>query len=159
MKFDTSLLQDLFGSTQPVLLPDGDYLARVIDAQEQVSKSGNEMIKITLEIKQDNSRHIIYDYLLDKFVWKISSFCKATDLMKKFEAGELRDKDCKGKMVKVTVIQKRGELKDKNNPESDRYKDSNAIKSYSKASLLDGMVTIEDYSKKEPDINMDDIPF
>lgn len=56
----------------------GDYVLRIIDAVETVSKnSGAEMIKLTLEVEGHGCR--LYDYLIASAatVWKIDAFRRA----------------------------------------------------------------------------------
>jgi len=52
----------------------GEYEFIVHEAEEQLSKAGNEMIKLTLRIQPQNTT--VFDYLVfsEKNAWKIDSF-------------------------------------------------------------------------------------
>ncbi len=59
----------------------GDYRLRVIEATEDTSKSGNDMIKLKLRIMHDDGAEgpVMYDYLVftDTSYWKIDHFLKS----------------------------------------------------------------------------------
>jgi len=62
------------------LYEDGAYKFVVENAIEKISKSGNEMIEISMRIQDSNKMPInVKDYLLsmDGAIWKLSGFCKA----------------------------------------------------------------------------------
>ena len=61
----------------PRFVPNGDYLVTVIEASETMSKAGDEMIKLKLEV-EGHGVHL-YDYLVatEASFWKIDTFRKA----------------------------------------------------------------------------------
>ncbi len=56
--------------------PAGDYSFEVVNAEEKKSKSGNDMIELTLLVKGSK----VYDNLvfIEKVFWKIDQFLKST---------------------------------------------------------------------------------
>lgn len=58
-------------------VPNGDYLVTVIEASETVSKAGDEMIKLKLEVEEHGVN--LYDYLVatEASFWKIDTFRKS----------------------------------------------------------------------------------
>jgi len=61
----------------PRFVEPGEYLLTVVEASETVSRNGDDMIKLKLEI-EDRGVHL-YDYLVatEKSFWKIDTFLKA----------------------------------------------------------------------------------
>lgn len=61
----------------PRFVESGDYLLTVIEANETVSTSGSEMIKLKLEV-EGHSVHL-FDYLVaaESSFWRIDTFLKA----------------------------------------------------------------------------------
>lgn len=59
----------------------GDYRLRVLEASEDTSKSGNDLIKLKFRVIKDDGTDgpIIYDYLVftDSSFWKINHFLKS----------------------------------------------------------------------------------
>lgn len=159
MKFDSKSV-DLFVSKPVLLLEDGDYIAKVTAAEDQISQAGNEMIKITLEIIHENMKFIILDYLVDKVLFKMKVFCKAANLVDKFDNDELHAIDCLYKQVGVTVGAQAGKLKYPNDPENtDKYKDKNIIKKYYPVKITELSIFEDNTNNKESLFNNDDIPF
>jgi hypothetical protein len=101
MKFEPSATND-----RPVL-PAGIYRATVMKAEEQLSKIGNSMIKLTLDVLDSSGQTVkLFDYLVgsEKATWKIQQFCVSAGLDTKFEAGELAAIDCEGVEVQAQVV-------------------------------------------------------
>ncbi|QYY34577.1 DUF669 domain-containing protein [Ruficoccus sp. ZRK36] len=61
----------------PRFVPNGDYLVTVVEASETLSKAGDDMIKLKLEV-EGHGVHL-YDYLVaaESSFWKIDTFRKA----------------------------------------------------------------------------------
>lgn len=100
------------------LMPGGIYDFEIGTATDEVSKSGNEMIKVDLTVfdAQGNKR-FIFDYLLDAVAFKIKHAAEACGLLDKYEAGLIVAEDFIGKSGKVKIkIQKdkTGQYADKN---------------------------------------------
>ena len=109
------------------LMKPGIYSFRVANATEQISKSGNEMIKLTIEVYDDfGTTFTIFDYLLEAMAHKLNHFCESVGLYSKYQAGEMTSVDCIGKCGYVEIAnQKGGE-----NPTGGTYPDKNAVKDY-----------------------------
>jgi len=109
------------------LMKAGVYSFRVANANEQTSKSGNEMIKLTLEVFDDKGvTHNIFDYLLEAMSSKLYGFCHAANLTQQYQLGQMRDTDCIGKAGYVEITVEKG----KENPQGGFYPDKNQVKSY-----------------------------
>jgi hypothetical protein len=153
MKFVPKTREEL---QQMNLLPDGVYTFEVIESVNTISKtSGNEMIKLTLKVWDHNGvERIITDYLIEAYLFKLLSFCEATNLLEKYNSGILLDTDCYGKIGKVYIVIKKGKPVP-NDPEGKMYPDSNSIKEYIKQDK-----SYESNKKQESDIPFDDeLPF
>lgn len=122
-------------------LQEGEAKYLVINSEECVSKSGNEMLKIKLKITQENngSSHI-YDYLVsaDNCVWKISSFCKSSSNEGIYKEGSLTPEKIKG-WEGLCILKKET---------SEDYGDQIKISHY-----------IEEANKTNEQIKDDDLPF
>lgn len=67
------------------------YGFQVLEAHDQTSKNGNEMIKLKLLVFTDTGRErIMFDYLLDAMAYKVRHAAAATGLLASYEAGELQ---------------------------------------------------------------------
>jgi hypothetical protein len=86
------------------LIEPGIYDFEVIDAEEAISKSGNEMLKLKLKVWDSNGRErILFDYLLESLEWKIGHFAECTGLFDKYQEGVLSANDCIGKSGQCKV--------------------------------------------------------
>jgi hypothetical protein len=108
--------------------PPGDYDFIVAEASEEISKaSGNEMIKLTLHVfNQDGAKRTVFDYLLsnDKGQWKVRHAAEAIGLLEQYEAGFLDINN---------IAERSGRLKLRIKPASGEYTASNAVVDYIKA--------------------------
>lgn len=76
-------------------IPEGDYDFTVRNANATVSKNGNNMIELKLEVKIGSEQPITaYDWLVavTPSLWKIYSFCEA--IGRDFQASELLPEHC-----------------------------------------------------------------
>lgn len=106
------------------LLEPGVYPFEVITASEELSKAGNEMIKVKLNVFGPNDQQAhIFDYLMEKLQYKLRHFCEATGLLQKYEAGTLSEVDCEGKT---------GFVKIKIDPANGSYSAKNSVQDYVK---------------------------
>lgn len=111
------------------LLPEGTYQFVVTKAEDAMSKSNNEMIKLTLKIMDKSGReHTVYDYLLEAMEFKLKHFCDATGLEKEYQSDMLLAKHCEGKSGMVDIIVQKGQP----NPAGGNYADKNSVKDYIK---------------------------
>src|SRR5688572_7178309 len=104
------------------LLPKGIYTAEVIDAEDKVSKSGNDMIKISLRVYHDAGKVLLDDYLLEAIAYKLRHFCVACGILDIYERGELTAADCKGHTVQVKLTIK--------SDDTGQYHDQNSVSDY-----------------------------
>lgn len=62
-------------------VPAGEYTLRVIEAEEDTSKQGNDMLKLKLRVVRDDGRDgpALFDYLVfsENSFWKIDAFLKS----------------------------------------------------------------------------------
>lgn len=153
MKFTPKTREQL---QQMSLMPDGIYPFEVIEAMSTISKSDNEMIKLTLKVWDHNGiERIINDYLLEAYLFKLLSFCESTNLLDKYDSGTVLDTDCYGKTGKVHIIVKKGKPIP-NDPERKNYPDSNSVKEYLKPDKALG----EKSNSSNNDVPFDDeLPF
>ena len=105
------------------LLPKGEYDYQVIEALDQYSKSGNEMINLKLRFFHgENGTRVFRDYLLEAMPGKLKHFCASHDLQSKYDAGTLCAEDCVGLTGRAVV----GIKKDK----TGQYSDANTVFDY-----------------------------
>lgn len=58
----------------------GECEFQIVFAEEKVSKAGNEMIKVVLDVWDSNGKKIkLYDYIVDipTMAWKVKHFCES----------------------------------------------------------------------------------
>ena len=124
------------------LLPDGTYPYEVIEASEGVSKKGNSMVKLKLNVfGRDFSTHI-YDYVSGSFMeHRLRHFCYSCGLENVYGAGAIEPRQCVGRQGYAHVV-----LEEKN----DGFPAKNVIYDYviEEASL--GPVTVPETSTIPP---------
>ena len=105
------------------LWPAGEYSFEIAKAENAVSKSGNEMIKLSLNIVNNEAKSkVVFDYLLEAIEYKLRHCADACGLLVKYETGMLDAMDFEGK----TGVLKLGIQKG-----TDRYpNDKNSISDY-----------------------------
>lgn len=63
---------------------------QVVDAQDQISKSGNDMVKLSLRVWDSEGKEgQIFDYLVASASWKIASFFESIGNPQAYESGEI----------------------------------------------------------------------
>ena len=135
------------------LIPAGTYPFEVVDASDEISKKGHDMIKLKLKIYlEDGRERILFDYLLEALEYKLAHFFEAIGKWEKYESGEFSADDCFGSSGEVKIyIQK-----DKDG----QYGDKSAVQDYI---LTDGQQASKDARKekhaKVEDYIDDDVPF
>lgn len=137
------------------LLPDGEYSFMVTEAQEAVSKSGNNMIKLTHRVfKPDGTFVLVSDYLVlrDDLMYKVSNFCKSVGLKEQYDAGELNTDEIKYKEGVCYIVTQEG---------TGGYDDKNSVKKYiedGKADIPKDSLT-KTLESNGPALDSDEIPF
>ena len=93
------------------LLPEGVYDFEVTQAEDQVSKKGNEMIHLTLRVYSAEGHPVLIDdWLLEAMAHKLRHFADATGLTATYDTGNLTAFECVGVCGKVKIKQeKKGE--------------------------------------------------
>lgn len=106
------------------LLPDGEYDFFVKHAEDTVSKKGNEMIKITIGILDNNNKeHTLFDYLLESLAFKVKHFAQAIGIEEKYNSGGYDAADCVNKSGRCYIT--KDEAKD-------GFQAKNSVKDYFK---------------------------
>jgi hypothetical protein len=82
-----------------LLLPEGDHMFVVEDAQELQSKSGNPMVKLTLRIIHDDKKFTIFDWIVCTKSWmfKLRKFCESIDMLEMYDSGKIKASSLVGK--------------------------------------------------------------
>lgn len=104
-------------------IPAGTYDAVVKKAEDQVSKSGNDMIKLILTVYTPAGIPVdVFDYLVfqNSMLYKVKHFCDSAGL--NFDKGELEAGDCVDKNVRVKLKVE----------SDDEYGDQNKVADYVK---------------------------
>jgi hypothetical protein len=136
------------------LMKAGTYPFTVSNAKDKISKNGNDMIELNLEVfdKEGRAFHI-FDYLLEAIPQKLFAFCVSTGMEQKYHSGSLESLDCIGKSGYVEVEVQKGSA----NPQGGTYPDKNNVKKY----IVKPVGAVPDiYVRQEKKEEFDsDIPF
>lgn len=77
------------------LLPEGDYDFDVLQADDAMSKSGKQMIKLTLGVYASSGNRInVFDYLMSAVEYKLKHFCDSVGLVAEYQQGTLTADMC-----------------------------------------------------------------
>lgn len=159
-RFNPKTDEEINAIQNQALLPDGVYSFFVKGIEEQVSKTGNQMLKLRLlVIGHDKSERYINDFLLitDKMIFKLKHFCETIGFEKEYLAGMFDLRQCINRSGRARIGIQKGSAKEDG---SGYYPDKNAVKDYvtinlvkpTKASVAAPIATAD------PDLN-DDISF
>jgi len=123
--------------------PVGEYEAEVIEADQMVSKAGNDMIRLNLVVTNDKGGTTrIYDYIvIPNTLFKLKSICRCLSI--EFD-GTLDEQILVDQRMKVKVGIEKGD---------DKYPAKNRIDRY-----IDGIGS-NSTPVETPTIPKDDIPF
>lgn len=94
--------------------PPGVYDAEITSAIEKLSKAGNDMIELTLQVyhPEDGATRQVFDWVLEAVAYKLRHCCEAAGLSAAYEAGSLEAWQLEGKSVKVKLgIDAKAEIK------------------------------------------------
>lgn len=105
------------------LWPASEYGFTIAKAEDTVSKGGNPMIKLTMNIVNNEARSmIIFDYLLEAIEYKLRHCAEACGLLGKYETGHLNAIDFEGKEGTLKLVIQKG---------NDQYpNDKNSVADY-----------------------------
>jgi hypothetical protein len=119
------------------LIPDGDYDATIVKAEEKLSKAGNAMMECVLRVYGPSGQTVeITDWLMEALIWKMQHLSKA--IGHDFEVGHLHPNEVIDQNVRVKIVTQ----------DSDKYGKQNRIGDYLGAGSTTA-TTVQD----------DDIPF
>ena len=98
------------------LLEPGVYGFEVLAALDKISKAGNEMIEVKLNVFGESREAHVYDYLMEKMAFKLRHFAECCGLMADYESGVLDAHRCNGKVgyCKIAVDPGNGDFGPKN---------------------------------------------
>lgn len=109
------------------LIPDGEYDAEVIEVEEQTSKAGNAMLKLTVKVWANGGSFHVFDYVVNPAtLWKLKQLSSAVGLMDKFQTGSMNPRELVGKSFIAGVKTKKDE--------TGKYAPQNVIAKYASAS-------------------------
>lgn len=105
------------------LWPAGEYSFECYEAEDKVSKSGNDMIVLKLKVFNDDGAFIyVNDYLLESMAYKLRHAAVACNALAAYEAGHLSSHDFQGQAGRVKLkVQK---------SKDPQYADKNVISDY-----------------------------
>ena len=87
------------------LLPEGAYDFEIIEATDETSKAGNDMIKIKMIIHhEERARGPVTDYLMPSFPSKLRHCCDSIGLLAEYEKGTLEAMFFVGLTGKVKLV-------------------------------------------------------
>lgn len=132
------------------LFPAGVYPFEVVKAEDETSKSGNEMIHLKLRVFSGARTQFVDDYLLESMAYKLRHAAVTLGLESEYESGRIAASDFEGKEGYLKLIIK----KDKKG----EYPDKNAVGDYVEEPKSSGPATPKAGTGGEDDAS-DDIPF
>lgn len=164
MQFTPKTGKELQQENERLLLParKEPYPATVTKAVDKVSKSGNEMIEITLSVYSDDGSHrVVTDYLMAAMMHKLFHFAEATGLMDAYSEGTIRAADCEGRevFVKIGIDPAKGDFAAKNVAKDYFSPKSEARHATAKAEPKSEKMPPRPPSDPDLDTEKDDIPF
>jgi hypothetical protein len=134
------------------LWPTGNYDFEIMEAEDTLSKAGNEMMEMKVRLySEDCGTQIVTDYLVDtpKAAFKIRHCANAVGLLAEYEKGELLAADLVRRTGKCKVVIRKDN--------SGQYPDKNQIADYLKS---DTGRAVELPPKEKANAEIDDeIPF
>ncbi len=126
MKVDVKTNQELNESN---LVPEGIYEFVVTKAEEKISQSGNEMIRLSLQIwDKAGKEHFVFCNLLNAMPHLLKHFCEATNLMDSYNSGILTHYNCENVSGHCKIIIEKGKIKCPSPLEF--YPDKNVVKDF-----------------------------
>ncbi len=85
-------------------MPVGDYDFEVMSAEDKISKNGNPMIVLSLNVFDSDGRpHPMKAYLMEKMAFQLRHFCFAVGMGAMYETGTLTAPECVGRTGRVSL--------------------------------------------------------
>lgn len=142
MKFKSQGMYPPKKHKQP--LDAGVYPFTIVEAKDAISKSGNDMIVIDLELPQQT---VIKDYIVANAAWKLKQLCECVGAADLFDSGEITAEQLVGYQGHVAIeIQV---------DESGKYWPKNSVKKY----LAEGERPAKKQAPKAATFEDEDLPF
>lgn len=128
MQFEPKTREQAEKDSQFPVWEEGIYGFEVAKAEAATSKKGNEMIKLTLNVQNDEGHsQIIFDYITSIMALKLLDACEAMGLLDNYESGKLEPWQFEGKIGELRLII-RPETRDKEAGKV--YSPKNEVKTY-----------------------------
>lgn len=137
------------------LVPAGTYDFEVKSAEETVSKSGNDMVKLSIWIfSESGAKRVVFDYLVgtEAAQFKVRGFAAAVGLLEEYDGGEMEAIDMEGKVGRCKIVVQKDT--------TGQYSDKNSVASYIAAPVTVGSIAKNTAKAKAKADDLDDsIPF
>jgi len=128
MQFEPKTREQAEKESQFPVWEEGIYSFEVGRAESATSKKGNPMIKLSLNVYNDEGHvQVIFDYIMGNMPLKLLDACEAMGLLNEYESGALEPYQLEGKVGEVRLI-KRPEITDKESGKV--YPPKNEVKTY-----------------------------
>lgn len=135
------------------VLPKGEYAAKITEAEEKVSKAGNPMLVINLEVYDGERSKFLRDYIViggeHSQDWKLGHLAKSCGLA------------VDGEIIPSAIVERYVRVKVKVKPANDKYPEDNAVDDYTVAQAADTPTTSEPKGATKPAFSAtdDSVPF
>ena len=153
MQFEPKTREQAEKESQFPVWPAGEYDFEIAKAEEQTSKKGNEMIKLTHNVYNSVGQvQVAFDYLMPAFPLKLLDACEAMGLMKEYNTGTLQAYHFEGKKGSL-ILHVRGKTKNKDTGEE--YPEKNEVNTYILPSVTKAPKA--NYTSNPPTPGFDDV--
>jgi hypothetical protein len=128
---------------------EGTYPFLVIDCEHRMSKRGNNMLAVNLEVKTDEGRRRVRDWVMldGQMAWQLRKFMHGIGMSEQYDAGRLDPSECIGQTGTAEFYIEHDE----------QYGDKNRVGKYLPGG---GKAKVQPKPEQDPDdIPDDDIPF
>lgn len=128
---------------------EGTYPFLVIDCEHRTSKKGNSMLAVNLEVKTDDGRKRVRDWVMldGQMAWQLKKFMEAIGMAEQYESGTLDESECVGRTGTAEFYIE----------EDEQYGDKNRVGKYLPGG---GKAKVQPQPERNADaIPEDDIPF
>ena len=145
--------------TSTKLLKEGEYKFKVLSANAETSKAGNPMIKLTLQILNNDYKVIatLTDFLVANIsaAWKLKKFAKAIDEEDRYNQGTFNENHCLNKSGRCFITI----LNETYLPSGKLLPKRNGINNYISHDAENAPSPLKEKEKEAVDFQDDDLPF
>lgn len=128
MEFTPKTREQAEKESQFPVWSEGIYSFEVAKAESATSKKGNPMIKVSLNVYNEEGQvQVVFDYLMPSMPLKFLDACEAMGLLTEYELGRLEPYQLEGKVGELRLFV-RGETTDKETGKV--YAPKNEVKTY-----------------------------